>query len=168
MQMESGLDTGPMLQSKSCPITALTTAESLHDELMIIGAELIVPTLDELAAGRLYPTKQPSEGVTYASKLTRDDGRVDWQWSASDIERQIRGLKPWPGCFFTVAGEPIKILSAHIIDKQGIPGTILNENFTIACGQKALQLDMVQRAGKNTTDGASFLRGSRLPLGTIL
>lgn len=168
MQMEAGLDTGPMLRIAKCPITSETTAGSLHDTLMSLGADLIVPTLEDLAEGRLVTTPQPDEGVTYAAKLTREDGRLDWHKSASDLERQIRGLQPWPGCYFLLGKEPIKVLAAEITEKSGLPGTLLDDNFTIACLEKSLRLKTVQRAGKNATDGASLLRGLRLAPGSML
>jgi methionyl-tRNA formyltransferase len=106
--------------------------------------------------------------VTYAAKLTRDDGRIDWNKPAADIERQIRALQPWPGCFFMLKDEPIKILSAQIAKKSSSPGTLLDGQFTIACANDALTLTKVQRPGKSATDGAAFLRGSRLTIGQTL
>jgi len=169
MQMDKGMDTGAMLMKGSVPITNKTTAESLHDALADVGAKLIVRTLADLAAGKLNPTPQPEEGVTYAAKLTREDGRIDWLKPASDIEIQVRALTPWPGCFFTLKGEIIKVLAATIVpDKKGAAGTLLDDQFSVACGAQALRLDVVQRAGKNAADGASVLRGMRLKVGTKL
>lgn len=169
MQMDEGLDTGAMLLQEKTPITASTTAGSLHDELMAMGGRLIITALDGLSAGKIKPTPQPEAGVTYAAKLTRENGRINWTKSAEEIERQIRGLKPWPGCFFMMGSEAIKILSAEIIsEKKGDAGTLLDDQFTVACGQQALRLTKIQRAGKNPTDGASFLRGQRIAIGTKL
>jgi len=169
MQMAEGLDTGAMLMQKKIPIALTTIASSLHDELMQVGADLIVKAVSDLVAGKIKPVPQPETGVIYAAKLTREDGRIDWTKSAAEIERQIHGLQPWPGCFFMLRNEPIKVLTAEIVnDKTGVPGTLLDEDFTVACGQGALQLKAVQRSGKNTVDGASFLRGSRLVIGCIL
>ena len=171
MQMEAGLDTGAMLLADKCPITPTTTAGSLHDALAAMGARLIVPVLESVAAGTLKPVPQPADGVTYAAKLTRDDGRIDWQKPAVEIDRQIRGLQPWPGCFFMLGNEPVKLLATEIVpDSTGKPaGTIIADDFTVACGQGndggALRLLRVQRAGKNATDGASFLRGQRIEVG---
>ena len=166
MQMEAGLDTGPMLLAEKCAITATTTAGSLHDELAVMGARLIVPALQGLADGSLKPVAQPEQGVTYAAKLTRDDGRIDWNKSAVEIDRQIRGLQPWPGCFFMLGNEPIKLLAAEAVSLPSAQaGTIVADDFTVACGQGALRLAKVQRAGKNATDGASFLRGQRINVG---
>jgi methionyl-tRNA formyltransferase len=168
MQMDKGLDTGAMLLFEATPITHATTAGSLHDTLMGIGGRLIVKALDDLASGQLVPTPQPIDGVTYAAKLTREDGRIDWTKPASWIERQIRGLQPWPGCFCEIKGETIKILSATIINQSSAAGTLLDDQMTIACGEKSLRITSLQRPGKNPTDGASFLRGARLTVGTQL
>lgn len=169
MQMDKGMDTGAILMKGSAHITSKTTAESLHDALAGVGANLIVRALDDLATGKLHPVPQTEEGVTYAAKLTREDGKIDWKKPAADIERQIRALTPWPGCFFTLNGENIKVLGATVVaDKKGEAGSLLDDDFTVACGMGALQLNTVQRAGKNATDGAALLRGLRLPVGTKL
>lgn len=168
MQMDAGLDTGAILSQETCPITEKTTAGELHDTLMMLGTKLIIPTLQAVAEGTIRAIPQPESGVTYASKLTREDGRICWRSSAYDIERQIRALQPWPGCYFELKSEAIKVLSATIIDKSAVPGTLLDVDMTIACGEKALRLTTVQRAGKSVTDGASFLRGQRLSVGMPL
>jgi methionyl-tRNA formyltransferase len=168
MQMDAGLDTGAMLLREAVPVTTQTTAESLHDELAQIGARLIVRTLDDVINGSLHPIPQPDQGVTYASKLTREDGKIDWAKPAVEIERQIRALHPWPGCFFSLNGEAVKLLEAKIVDKTGQPGTLLDDHFTVACGKQALQLQKLQRPGRTSTDGSSFLRGLRISVGTRL
>lgn len=169
MQMDAGMDTGAMLLKESIAITDKTNAHSLYDAMAAIGARLIVRALSDLAAGKLKALPQTEEGVTLAAKLTREDGKIDWTKPAPYIERQIRALTPWPGCFFALNGENIKVLAATIVaDKKGEAGTLLDDRFTVACGAQALMLDTVQRAGKNATDGASLLRGLRLPVGTKL
>jgi methionyl-tRNA formyltransferase len=169
MQMDEGLDTGAILLRDTIPITPTTTAGTLHDALAEMGARLIVRALAELADGKIKPTPQSEKGVTYAAKLTRDEGLIDWTKPATEIERQIRAFAPWPGSFLILQKEPVKILAAEIIkNKTSAPGTLLDENFTVACGQDALRLLTVQRSGKNTTDGASFLRGLRLPVGSMV
>jgi methionyl-tRNA formyltransferase len=169
MQMEEGLDTGPMLLVEKCPITATTTAGSLHDELSRMGSKLIVKALEGMSAGTLKAETQPTNGVTYATKLTKEDGRIDWTKPAAEIERQIRSLQPWPGCFFMLEDAAIKVLEAEVVkDILDVPGTLIGDDFTVACGEWALRLKTVQRAGKNPTDGASFLRGLRLAEGNIL
>lgn len=169
MQMDVGLDTGEMLVKSAVPITKTTTAGSLHDLLMDIGGKLIVAAVDDLVSGTIKPVPQPEQGVTYAAKLTREDGRIDWTKTATEIERQIRGLQPWPGCFFMLGDEAIKVLAADIIsEKNGDAGALLDNQFTVACGQGVLRLTSIQRAGKKPMDGASFLRGQRIALGTKL
>lgn len=168
MQMDAGLDTGPMLLKEGVPITEATTAESLHDALAEIGGRLIVRSLADLADGKLFPTPQTEIGATYAKKLTRDDGKIDWTRPACDLDRQVRALTPWPGCFFSLNGENIKLLKATRVTLSGASGTLLADDFTIACGEGALRLDLVQRAGKKATDGAAFLRGLRVQTGTRL
>jgi methionyl-tRNA formyltransferase len=169
MQMDAGLDTGAMLIKDRIPITDQTTAQSLHDDLAQMGGRLIIRALDDLSKGQLCPAPQPETGVTYASKLTRDEGKIDWTKPAFEIERQIRALNPWPGCFFLLNGETIKLLGATIIaDRSGEAGTLLDDQFTIACGARALRLVSLQRPGKTATDGASLLRGLRLPVGSRL
>lgn len=170
MRMEAGLDTGPMLLKDSISITPTSTASSLHDALAEMGAKLIVQTLDLAAQGRLTEIKQPEEGVTYAAKLTREDGVIDWTRPAADIERQVRGLNPWPGAFFKLGEETIKVLKAEPAPQNIAcpPATLLDEDFTVVCGDGTLRLTLVQRAGKKPIDGASFLRGARLAKGERL
>jgi methionyl-tRNA formyltransferase len=169
MQMNEGLDTGDMLSEIKTPMTDQTTAETLHDTLKMLGAQLIVKTVEDLASGKLKPRAQPAEGVTYAAKVSREDGRINWSQPAADIERQIRALQPWPGCFFELNSELIKVLSATVAKGvSGKAGTLLDDQFTVACGQDALRLTKVQRSGKSATDGASLLRGLRLPTGSQL
>ncbi len=170
MRMEAGLDTGPMLLKDSISITPTSTASSLHDALAEMGAKLIVQTLDLAAQGRLTEIKQPEEGVTYAAKLTAEDGVIDWTRPAADIERQVRGLNPWPGAFFKLGEETIKVLKAEPAPQNIAcpPATLLDEDFTVVCGDGTLRLTLVQRAGKKPIDGASFLRGARLAKGERL
>lgn len=167
MQMDVGLDTGAMLSKEAVAITPATTASSLHDELAALGARMIAPALAGLAAGTLAATPQPDEGVTYAAKLTREDGRVDWTRDAAFVERQVRALTPWPGCWFDVGSERIKVLAAERVDAvSGAPGTLLDDRLTVACAGGAVRLARVQRPGKAPVDGAAFLRGFALPVGS--
>ncbi len=169
MQMDAGLDTGAMLLKEAVPITAETTASALHDALAALGARLIVEALDGLAAGRLAAQPQPADGVTYAAKLTREDGRLDWARDAGFVERQVRALTPWPGCWFEAGGERIKVLRAEPAAAAAAPpGTVLDDRLTVACGGGAVRLTAVQRPGKAPVDGAAFLRGFDLPPGTVL
>ncbi len=166
MQMDAGLDTGDILLGEKVSISPKATSMTLLAQLGELGAALTVKALAGRANGTLKATPQPSVGMTYAAKLTRGDGRIDWSKSAVEIERQVRALQPWPGCYFVLGKEQIKLLAAEVVSgKSGAPGTLLDGDFTVACGQGALRLVTVQRAGKGPTDGASFLRGARLPVG---
>jgi methionyl-tRNA formyltransferase len=170
MQMDAGLDTGAMLLKDSVPITAETTAGSLHDALAKMGAGLIVQALDGLAEGRLTAEPQPDEGVTYAAKLSRDDGRLDWSQPADFIERQVRALNPWPGVWFDLGSERIKVLAAEPAQSapSAAPGTLLDDTLTVACADGAVRLIRVQRPGKAPVDGAAFLRGFNVTVGSVL
>lgn len=166
MQMDAGLDTGDMLLKNSIPITNQDTSETLHNALCKMGADMIVKTVSLATENLLLPEKQPEEGVTYAEKLSRREGEINWQDSAENIERKIRAMTPWPGSFFKHGKENIKILETELIPSDAHDaGTLIDNEFTIACGKNALRLIRVQRAGKQPTDGASLLRGMRLDKG---
>jgi methionyl-tRNA formyltransferase len=164
MQMDAGLDTGPMLLRQVVPITAATTTATLHDTLAEIGARLILAALSDPPA----PVPQPDTGATYAAKLSREDGRIDWARDADAIERQVRAFDPWPGTFSTVDGAVLKVLAAEVADGSGSPGTLLDDRLCVACGHGALRLTRVQLAGRAAMDAESFLRGHKLPPGTRL
>ncbi|MBI4183580.1 MAG: methionyl-tRNA formyltransferase [Proteobacteria bacterium] len=170
MLMDEGLDTGPVVLARMVPITLKTTAEGLHDELARLGADLVLEALDGLAAGRLDPRPQPSEGVTYAPKLDRDEGRIEWAKPAATLERMVRALNPWPGVWFSHQGEAIKVLAAELAGRPAgaQPGTVLDERLTVACGEGALRLLKVQRAGRQALSAGEFLRGRPLAPGTML
>ena len=170
MQMDEGLDTGPMLLQEAVPITTTATAAQLHDTLADLGAKLIVEALDGLAEGQLTPRPQPTEGVTTAPKLTRDEGRLDWRRPARDLERQVRALTPWPGAWFDADRSRLTVLVAEVVnDKTGAtPGTVLDDNFTVTCGEGALRITRVQRSGKAAMAAAAFLRGFPVPAGMRL
>ncbi|MEQ8814346.1 MAG: methionyl-tRNA formyltransferase [Thalassobaculum sp.] len=171
MQMDAGLDTGPMLLRRSVPIGPETTAAGLHDVLAALGAELILPALAGLAAGDLLPTPQPEDGVTYAKKLERDEGRLDFTRPAAELERLVRAFDPWPGAYFELGGERIKVLSATVLKVGRLanaPGTVLDHELTIACGADALRPTRVQRAGRGPVDTDAFLRGFAVAPGSVL
>lgn len=168
MRMDEGLDTGPMLLQEAIPLTPETTATSLHDALAGLGAEMIVAALAGLETGTLKSTPQPSEGVTYARKLGRDEGRLDWSSSAQALERAVRALTPWPGVWFEHNGIRIKVLAAEVVQEHGPPGTVLDQRLTVACGEKALRLLRLQKAGKAPSAAEAFLRGYPLDPGTVL
>ncbi len=165
MLMDEGLDTGAMLLQESLPITAETTGESLHDELAALGARLIVKALQ---GGHGTARPQPEEGVTYADKLRREEARLDWQRDAQALERQVRAFFPWPGAYFEVGGERIKVLAAEVTEDSGPPGQVLDDSLTIACAEGALRPLRVQRAGKAPMETAALLRGFAIPPGTQL
>jgi methionyl-tRNA formyltransferase len=170
MQMDEGLDTGPMLLQEPVPIAADDDAGTLHDRLAALGARLILQALDERAAGTLQARPQPSAGATYAAKLTRDDERLDWRRPASELARQVRALSPRPGAWFAADGDRLKVLAADCIaGTSGVPpGTVLDDRLTVACGDDALRLTRLQRGGKAPMPADDFLRGYRLPRGTSL
>ena len=164
MQMEAGLDTGPMLRHAAIPIGPATTLPELHDALASLGARLIVETLAAIPPA----VPQPADGVTYAGKLGKADGAIDWTRPAALIERQVRALNPGPGTFFTCRGEAIRLLAALPVAGAGTPGEVLDNAPTIACGAGALRLLRLQRPGRGPLGAEDFLRGFPLPPGTRL
>jgi methionyl-tRNA formyltransferase len=166
MQMEAGLDTGPVLLREAVEIGAEEVTAGLHDRLSELGARLIVEALERLP--ELKPEVQPEEGVTYASKIDKGEARVDWSRPAEEVDRLIRGLSPFPGAFVEVEGERLKLLASRIGDGQGRPGEVLDDALTVACGQGAVQLLRLQRAGKGAQDAEEFLRGRPLLKGSQL
>lgn len=169
MQMDEGLDTGDMLLIQPVPITAQTTGESLHDELSVESARLILEALRAVDGGYTKPQKQPQEGVTYAKKLDKKESQIDWSHSADDIERRIRAFTPWPGSWFAFGKDRIKVIKAEVVNQEGTEGTRLDaDGLVIACGEKALKIVTLQRSGKGATDADSFLRGFNIPVGTAI
>ncbi|GGF69709.1 methionyl-tRNA formyltransferase [Mameliella alba] len=166
MQMEAGLDTGPVLLREATPIGATETTGELHDRLSRMGAQLITQALDRI--DDLVPEPQPEAGVTYAAKIDKAEAAVDWTRPAEEISRQVRGLAPFPGAWTTHGGDRIKLLGAEPAEGQGAPGTLLDDRFTVACGTGALRITRAQRAGKGAQDAATFLNGCPLPRGTQL
>jgi len=160
MQMEAGLDTGPMLLKRSLPITEETTAGALHDALSALGAGMIVEALARIDA--LTPEPQPDEGVTYAAKIDKAEAAVDWCRPATEIAQHIRGLSPFPGAFADVAGERVKLLNAVAVEGSGAPGEVL-DGFTVACGSGAVRITLAQRQGKRPMEVSELLRGFNLP-----
>jgi methionyl-tRNA formyltransferase len=164
MRMEEGLDTGPMLLAEAVPITPATTTPALHDALAALGARLILRALAENPAA----TPQPEEGVTYAPKLAKEDGRLDWTQPAEALERRIRALNPWPGTFFMLKSEAIRVSAAALEAGRGSPGEALDDAGLIACGQGALRLQRLQRPGRAAMPAEAFLRGLPISAGTRL
>jgi len=164
MRMEEGLDTGPILLQEAVPIGPETTFLALQDTLAEIGARLILRALAEDPV----PVPQPEAGVTYAPKLGKQDGRLDWSRDAALLERQVRALNPWPGTFFLHGGEQIRVLAARVEAAAGAPGEVLDDAACIACGSGALRLLRLQRPGRAALPADAFLRGYPLPRGTVL
>jgi len=168
MQMNEGLDTGPLLRLRSVPITEQDTAGTLHDRLAALGGELIVDVLRELETGGLSATAQPTEGVTYAAKLGKREFRVDWRVGAVGIDRLVRALNPSPGAATRVRGVELKIWKCAAAPGKGIPGEVLKSDLggvTVGCGQDAVVLTELQRSGGKRLSAAEFLRGFPLAVG---
>jgi len=163
MRMEEGLDTGPMLLREAIPLTPRSTTPEVHDALAAMGARLILRALDEDPRA----TPQPEAGVTYAAKLSKSDGALDFTQPAAALDARIRAMNPWPGAFFPHAGEALRVLAAEPAEGSGPPGTVLH-GLTIACGTGALRLLRLQRPGRAPLDAEAFLRGYPLPPGTKL
>ncbi|MGA0542021.1 methionyl-tRNA formyltransferase [Neotabrizicola sp. VNH66] len=160
MQMEAGLDTGPVLLREATPIGPEETTASLHDRLSAMGAGLIITALDRLET--LVPEVQPEQGVTYAAKIDKAEARVDFTRPAAEVDRLIRGLSPFPGAFVQVGAERVKLLGARLAEGAGAPGQVLG-GFTIACGEGAVEITLAQREGKRPMPAAEVLRGLELP-----
>jgi methionyl-tRNA formyltransferase len=167
MQMEEGLDTGPVLMAERVKIGRKTSGE-LTAELSRLGADLMVRALGALERGAVTPQAQSPDGITYAKKITKDEARIDWSKSAVEIDAMIRGLAPWPGAFTEVKGERLKILSALPVTDRGEAGEVITDDLTVACGEGALKLLKVQRAGKGVMEARELLKGFPLPPGTRL
>lgn len=163
MQMEAGLDTGPVLLREALAIGEEETTGDLHDRLSDVGARLVVDALARLP--ELSPQAQPDAGVTYADKIDKAEARVDWARPAIEVDRLIRGLSPFPGAWCEVGGERVKLLGSRVTDRQGAPGDVL-EGFTIACGKGAVTVTRAQRAGKRPMQADEILKG--LDLGAHL
>jgi methionyl-tRNA formyltransferase len=160
MQMDAGLDTGPVLLRAATTIGAEDTTADLHDSLSQMGADLVVSALPRLPL--LVPVPQPAEGVTYASKIDKSEARIDWHAPAPVIDRQIRGLSPFPGAWCESAGERVKFLRSRLAQGHGLPGQVLH-GLTIACGSGAVEITLAQREGKRPATTEEFLRGFALP-----
>lgn len=165
MQMEAGLDTGPVLLEERTPIDGKTSG-ILSAELAAMGARLMVRVLDAIHA--FPPRAQPEDGVTYASKIDKAEARIDFSRSAVEVERQVRAFNPAPGAYFEYAGERIKVLSAAVMDLSGAPGEVLDGQLTIACGKGAIRPLAVQRAGRGVMTSNELLRGFSIHIGTRL
>ena len=160
MQMEAGLDTGPVLLREATPIGAEETTGALHDRLSVMGATLIVEALGQIEI--LEPEVQPEDGVTYAAKIDKAEARVDWTRPAAEVDRLIRGLSPFPGAWTEVGGERVKLLCSRLTEGQGSPGDVL-DGFRVACGDGAVEITQIQREGRRPVSAEEALRGMDLP-----
>lgn len=165
MQMERGLDTGPMLRKAETAVDGKTAGE-LTAEIAALGAALMVEVLGNLPGHP--PVVQPAHGVTYAAKIDKAESRLDFTQSAAHVERQVRAFAPAPGAFFALEGERYRVLAAQVTGGSGAPATTLDDALTIACGEGALRPLIVQRAGKPAMETAALLRGRGVAAGTIL
>ena len=164
MRMEEGLDTGPVLMAERVAIGRKTYGD-LHDELARLGADLMARAMAALERGTIEEHAQPADGATYAKKILKEEARIDWSKPSSEIDCLVRGLSPSPGAWCEMRGERMKILYADPVDGQGEPGEILDERLTIACGQGALRVARLQRAGRGPMQTQDFLRGFSLKPG---
>ncbi len=166
MKMDAGLDTGDVAMAERLPITDTMTAQDLHDALAPLGADLMVRAMGGLSRGGLQLTKQSEQGVTYAAKIDKAEARIDWTKSAREVLRHCHGLSPFPGAWFEIAidGEPvrIKVLRCELAKGSGAPGDLLDDKLTIACGDGAIRILELQRAGKPPMKVDAFLNGTPL------
>ena len=166
MQMEAGLDTGPVLLREATTIGEAETTGVLHDRLSEMGAGLIVKALERL--DDLVPEVQAEAGVTYAAKIDKAEAQIDWSKPAAEVDRLIRGLSPFPGAWTMVQGERLKALASRVIPGQGQPGTVLDDALSVACGTGAVQITRAQRAGKGAQDTQDLLRGWAIGAGDTM
>ena len=167
MRMEEGLDTGPVLMAKRTPVGHKTYGE-LHDELAKLGGDLMARALAALRGGGIDETPQSTDGVTYAAKISKLETRIDWTKSAHDVDCLVRSLSPAPGAWFEIRGERIRVLLAEPCEGRGAPGEVIDEQPIVACGDGALRLLRLQRAGRSPLEAATFLRGFRFARGERL
>jgi methionyl-tRNA formyltransferase len=169
-QLEPTLDTGAILAMEPISIGPEATAAELHDRLAALAATMVGGVVDDLAAGRARPRPQPAEGVTYAAKIDKAEGRLDWTRPAHLLERQLRALNPWPGCWTELGEQRLRVLAGVVVEVEGQrpPGEVLDDRLTVACGEGALRLTRLQRAGGRPLGSVEFLRGFDLPPGSRL
>ena len=163
MQMDAGLDTGAMLSKAATPIEPTDNAQTLHDRLAKLGAELLLETIPRHVAGEITPEPQDETLATHAAKITREMGRIDWSQSATQLWNQARAFTPWPGSWFEHAGDRLSVLGLERADGIGAPGEVLDDNLTVACGAGAVRISRLQRSGRAPLAAADFLRGCPIP-----
>jgi methionyl-tRNA formyltransferase len=167
MQMDAGLDTGPVLLQKRIPITPADDTGTLYNKLAALGAETMAAVLADIGAGRARPSPQRESGATYAPKITKAETRLNWARPARELERAIRAFRPAPGAFALLDGEPVKIWRAEVFDATGEPGRLrlADGKLVAACGEQALAISELQRGGARALSAAEFLRGRPLSAG---
>ncbi|HET7678902.1 MAG TPA: methionyl-tRNA formyltransferase [Xanthobacteraceae bacterium] len=168
MRMDEGLDTGALAMADRVPIGPDMTAGELHDVLARMGAELMPRALGALERGTLEVKPQPEAGVTYADKIRKDETRIDWSKPARPVHDHIRGLSPFPGAWFEAGGTRVKVLRSTLAQGSGAPGTVLDDQLTVACGEGAVRLFELQRAGRQAMKAEEFLRGAAIKRGARL
>jgi len=175
MKMDAGMDTGPILSQEKTPIPETENAQTLHDRLATIGAELLVRTIPDYVAGKIPPCPQPTEGISRAPKIKKQDGQIDWRQAARAIWNRVRGLVPWPGAYAHVSAEPkpylLKIWKAEVTAATGSPGEILSADksgIVVGCAQNALRICELQLEGGKRLNAQQFLAGHGLKPGQIL
>ncbi len=172
MQMDEGLDTGPVAMVERIAITPDMTTQELHDRMAVLGADLMVRALGALERGTLGFSPQGEAGVTYAAKIDKAEARIDWSRPAADVHNTVRGLSPFPGAWFEAdlgkGRERVKVLRTSLASGSGAPGTVLGPDLAVACGTGAVRLVEVQRAGSKAMKAADFLNGAKVGPGTVL
>jgi methionyl-tRNA formyltransferase len=168
MRMDEGLDTGAIALAERLPIGPDMTAGELHDALARLGADLMLRALGALERGALTLTPQPAAGVTYANKIGNDETRIDWTKPWKEVHNRMRGLSPFPGAWFDLAGARVRVLRSTRGEGSGAPGTVLDDRLTVACGEGAVRILELQRAGRRPMKADEFLRGMPLAAGTRL
>lgn len=171
MQLDEGMDTGPVLLMNRVPIGETETAGALFERLAPLGADALLAAIAGLEAGTLEPQPQDHAAATYAAMLTKEDGVIDWTLPADRVASRARGVDPWPGAVTAYAGEPLKLFGARAAEGQGAPGEVLRmdaSGLVVACGQGACRFEEVQAAGRKRMSVASFAAGRAIPTGTIL
>jgi methionyl-tRNA formyltransferase len=176
MRMDAGLDTGPMLTQALTPIAPQDNAQTLHDRLADLGGDLLVKTIPDYVSGKITPRPQPAEGASYARKITKEDGKIDWTQPAQVLWNRVRGLTPWPGAFTHLPGvgqlRLLKIWSAEVeAELSGEPGTVLRADksgLVVGCGERALRILQLQREGGRRMSAQEFLAGHDSPMGARL
>ena len=169
MQMDAGMDTGDMILVKKTPIEPKDTSGTVFEKLAVLGGEALLEGLDLLERGKLPPVKQPTDGITHAAKIAKEEGLISFDVPATELDCKIRGLLPYPGAWFFHNGERISVLDADPVELDGsIPAGTVCENLTVACKTGGLKLNVLRRDGKKAMPAADFLRGFDLPEGTVL